>query len=104
MKSRGELNVRSLKVAPEAIMEREKFVSEMLGNELVERAPDKMIQVQGSYLLFAWRNDLIVVNIGGQGIVEELENDVKANFTEIVLQRNEIQFLKLRQKYKIVTL
>ena len=104
MKSRGELMRASKKIAPEELKKVEYSVSELIGNNIVERAPDKMLQVDNNYLLLAWRNDLIVFNLSGHGIIDEFPVEIHANFTEIHLKREDLQFLKLRHKYKIITL
>ena len=79
-------------------------MNELIGESIVDRAPDKMLQIDNNFLLLAWRNDLIVFNLAGHGIVDEFPVDIKANFTEIHLKNEDLQFLKLRHKYKIITL
>ena len=66
MKKRGDLGFSSLKVAPDFS---KRSVSEIMSEDIILRAPDKMMQVVNGFLILAWRNDLIVINIDKLGIL-----------------------------------
>ena len=40
-----------------------------MSEDIILRAPDKMMQVVNGFLILAWRNDLIVINIDKLGIL-----------------------------------
>ena len=77
MKSRGELNPKSSKVAPYFYDEEKKSVSDLMSEEIIKRAPDKMMQMTAErFLIFAWLNDVAIVNCDKLGILnEDSQND-----------------------------
>lgn len=83
MKSRGDLRKNSMKVAPEVYAKPSKSVSEILSREIIERAPDKMLQIDNGFLILAWRNDLVVLNIEALGVLGD--DDEETNFKHIDL-------------------
>ena len=42
-----------------------------MSREIIDRAPDKMMQIDHNFLILAWRNDLVVVNIQALGVLGE---------------------------------
>lgn len=58
-------------------------MSEILTGEIIERAPDKMMQIDSGFLILAWRNDLVVIGIKALGILDADEDG--KNFKHIDL-------------------
>ena len=84
MKKRGDLGFSSMKVAPDFS---KRSVSDIMTEEIIVRAPDKMMQLVNGFLILAWRNDLIVINIDKLGILqEETGGTLEEHFRHIELK------------------
>ena len=46
----------------------------MMSEDIIERAPDKMMQIVDGYLVLAWQNDIIIVNFEKEGILKDEPN------------------------------
>jgi len=81
-----------------------KCVSEIMSEDIIQRAPDKMLQLVDGFLVLAWLNNLIIVNCTKLGIFKEQDDGYSENYEQFDLKHEQLQFLKLGGKYKIVTL
>lgn len=43
----------------------------MMSEKIINRAPDKMVQIQDNFLILAWRNDLIVIDLKPLGFFDD---------------------------------
>ena len=70
--SRGELRTNSMKkVTPEIYYGEKNSVSDLLSEEIIKRAPDRMLQLVDGFLILAWLNNLIIINCEEEGILQD---------------------------------
>lgn len=87
MYKRGELKGRRIsKISPAVHEIKEESVSQIMKDTIIKRGPDKMMQIQDNFLILAWRNDIIVINLRSLGILDD--TDVTSNFKLITLENN----------------
>ena len=52
-------------------VDHQKSIYEIFGDELVNRAPDKMVDLLQGFLMVAYRDSIIYVNVNQYGVVDE---------------------------------
>ena len=91
------------KVVPGLYHEEQHSVSDLLSEQIIVRAPDRMLQLVDGFLVLAWLNDLIIIDCEKEGILQD-ELGFK-NFKHIDLDFDkQLQFLTMHHKYKIITI
>ena len=104
MKSRGDFSKNSMKIAPEVLHQNDHSLSDIMSEEIINRAPDKMLQIIDGFLILAWNTELIIINMTPHGVFDRISSGEIDHYKHIELEKNELQFLKLGSKYKIITL
>ena len=76
----------------------------MFGEEIIQRAPDKMIDMLQGNLMLAYRDLVIYVNVNQYGVEDErlIPRDQDPNYIVIDIKENQLQYLDLHEKYKII--
>lgn len=84
--------------------EDKKSVSEMFGDKIIDRAPDKMIDMLQGNLLLAYRDLVIYCNINQYGVEDtsRIPAGQDPNFVKVDIQKEQLQFLDLHEDYKII--
>ena len=83
-------------------------VSQIFSKKIIDRAPDKMIDFIDNHILVAYRNTIIYLNVSSYGVKDgnipsHLRNgQQKSHFIKVKVPMENIFFLDLLPKYKIV--
>ena len=83
----------------------QKSIYEIFGDELVNRAPDKMVDLLQGFLMVAYRDSIIYVNVNQYGVVDEsLLQNKSSNSHEVNIEEKDLQYLDLHKNYKIIAI
>ena len=83
-------------------------VGQIFSEEIIERSPDKMIDFLDNHILLAYRNSIIYMDVSSYGVIDNnVPSQVKIgqqddHFIEIVIPTENLFFLDLLPKYKII--
>ena len=81
--------------------QRKKSVTEIFKNQLIRRSPDKMIDYMCGFILLAYRNRIIYLDVRKYQIDSE---DSRPDLVEATIQDEDYDFLELKNKYKIIAM
>ena len=85
-----------------------KSLNDMFGDKLIDRSPDKMIDILDGMILLAYRNSIIYVNVGKYGVDDFSKCPQEFKKSEdhaiVPLVQEQLSFLKLDASFKIITI
>ena len=73
-------------------------------DDIIVRAPDKMVDILQGNLLLAYRDLLIYCNVNQYGVEdpEKIPRDQDPNYVTVKISDEQLQFLDLHERYKII--
>ena len=71
-----------------------KSVTQIFNNQLIRRSPDKMIDFMCGFILLAYRNKIIYLDVRKHNIDEE---DSRPDLVEATIQDEDFDFIELKK-------
>ena len=84
-------------------------VNEMFSDQIIRRAPDKMIDFLQGNILLAYRDLMVYVRVSEYGVDDPSKipsnvEDRESNFVHINVPDDKVSFLDLHRNYKIISI